>query len=226
MFTRHLQAALAGLLLGLPLAAPADPPPWAPAHGWRAQHGDDDGYECESKYKEKKGRYEYREKCKRKGKHRRRGRHEHVDHDVERYEDYGRAVGIASGSCHKEVVGGLIGAAAGGLLGSQVGKGDGRLAATAAGTVLGYIVGSSVGRSMDEVDQGCVGQVLERAPDRQTVAWTDDRRDSRYEVTPTRTYREGERYCRDYVMDAMVDGRPESVTGTACRNPDGTWSRG
>ena len=58
------------------------------------------------------------------------------------------------------------------------------------------------------------------------MAWTDGARDSRYEVTPMRTYRDDGRYCRDYVMDAVVDGRPESVTGTACRNPDGTWSRG
>lgn len=44
-------AVAAGLAFGMALqpTAPAfaDPPPWAPAHGWRAQHyddGDEDGY--------------------------------------------------------------------------------------------------------------------------------------------------------------------------------------
>ena len=231
MKIRPLVAPVAALLMSLPLAAPADPPPWAPAHGYRAKHGG--GYECEYKEKYKKGKYEYKEKCKSRG--RRKGRHGHDDdddhHRVYRerdYEDYRHrtsAMGIPQGTCNKDVLGGLIGAAGGGFLGSKVGKGDGQLAATAAGTVIGYIIGSSVGRFMDDVDQSCVGQVLERAADRQTVAWTDGRRDSRYEVTPMRTFRNDGRYCRDFVMDAMIDGRPDTVRGTACRNDDGSWTR-
>jgi len=236
MDTRHLLAPALALLVCMPLAAPADPPPWAPAHGWRAERGGG-GYECEYEEKYKKGKYEYKEKCKGKGKdkdkHRRKGRHGHDDdHDRVRadrdYDDYQRhsaATGIPQGTCNRDVIGGLLGAAGGGFLGSKVGKGDGQLAATAAGTVIGYIIGSSVGRFMDDVDQGCVGQALERAPDRQTVAWTDGRRDSRYEVTPTRTFRNDGRYCRDYVLDAMIDGRADTVRGTACRNPDGSWTR-
>jgi len=221
----HLLTALVMLLFALPGVTAADPPPWAPAHGWRTQNGGDDSYECEYKYKSKKGKYEYKEKCK--SRKRPRGYHENVnaERDVELYEQRGSALGIARGACNKEIVLGLLGAAGGGFLGSRVGKGDGQLAATAAGTVFGYLVGSSLGRYMDEADQSCVGQVLERAPDRQTVAWTDAQRDARYEVTPTRTYRNDGRYCRDYVMDAVVDGRPQTVNGTACRNPDGTWTR-
>jgi surface antigen len=230
MDIRQLLAPMTVLLMCLPLAAPADPPPWAPAHGYRAKHGGGE-YECEYKKKFKKGKYEYKEKCKR----RRKGRHGHdddyerhrvrVDHGAEDYRRQTSAVGIPQGTCHKEVLVGLLGAAGGGFLGSKVGKGDGQLAATAAGTVIGYIVGSSLGRFMDDVDQSCVGQALERASDRQTVAWTDGRRDSRYEVTPTRTFRNDGRYCRDFVMDAIVDGRSDTVRGTACRNPDGSWTR-
>ena len=231
MTIRHLLAASLALLVALPQAAVADPPPWAPAHGWRAKHDGDD-YECEYKKKHKRGKYEYKEKCKTKRRNKKR-RHA-SDDDRQRvraerdYEDYRQrstAMGIPSGTCNKDVLVGLLGAAGGGFLGSKVGKGDGQLAATAAGTVIGYIVGSSLGRYMDEGDQGCVGQALERAPDRQTVAWTDGRSDSRYEITPTRTFRNDGRYCRDFVMDALVDGRPDTVRGTACRNPDGSWTR-
>jgi surface antigen len=223
MAISHLLAASLALLVALPQAAVADPPPWAPAHGWRAKHDGGD-YECEYKEKHKKGKHKhkhkYKEKCKTKGRNK---KHRHASDD--NYRQRSTAMGIPSGTCNKDVLVGLLGAAGGGYLGSKVGKGDGQLAATAAGTVIGYIIGSSLGRYMDEVDQGCVGQALERAPDRQTVAWTDGRSASRYEVTPTRTFRNDGRYCRDFVMDALVDGRSDTVRGTACRNPDGSWTR-
>ena len=218
-FRSMVPVALAALVF-LPAPAPADPPPWAPAHGWRAKHGDDE-------------RYEHRHK---KHKHKHKHRHDEVRYehrhapppvivDADDYHRHGRAVGIDQGTCHKAVVGGLVGAAAGGFLGSKVGKGDGQLAATAAGTVLGYLIGSSVGRTMDQVDQNCVGQALERAPDQRTVAWRDPDQGADYSVTPTRTFQEAGRYCRDYVMNAVVGGEPTRVFGTACRNPDGTWTR-
>jgi surface antigen len=191
---------LAGL--GMTLDTHADPPPWAPAHGYRAKDGG------KSKHKNKR-------------KHERRHSGDAYDHEV--YRAHGDAIGIPEGACHREVVGGLVGGAVGGVLGSRIGKGDGQLAATAAGSVIGYIVGSAIGRSMDELDQACVGQALERAYDQRTVAWTDS--DTRYELTPTRTFERSGRYCRDYEVRALVEGRPQQVTGTACRNPDGSWSR-
>lgn len=29
--------------------------------------------------------------------------------------------------------------------------------------------------------------------------------------------------CREYTIDALIDGRERIVNGTACREPDGTW---
>lgn len=135
------------------------------------------------------------------------------------------ALGIRRGTCQREVLGGMLGGAVGGVLGARIGDGEGRLAATAAGAVIGYLVGSAIGRSMDELDEACVGQALERAPDRRTVAWVDRGEQARYELTPTRTFLDGGRTCRDYVIDALVDGRAQRVSGTACRNEDGSWSR-
>jgi surface antigen len=43
-------------------------------------------------------------------------------------------------------------------------------------------------------------------------------------VTPTKTFQEPDGTpCREYVTDAVIGGQREQVTGTACRQPDGSW---
>lgn len=148
----------------------------------------------------------------------------------------GTAYGTDRGTCDRgllsnvfststsNLVGSALGAAAGGLLGSQFGKGGGNTAMTIAGVLAGALAGGAIGRSMDPVDQGCIGQTLEHTPTNQTVAWHNPDTDSSYWVTPTRTYRTSEGTpCREYVTDAVVDGEPQKVTGHACRQADGTW---
>ena len=122
-----------------------------------------------------------------------------------------------------EQVGYGVGGALGGLLGAQVGRGSGQLASTAAGALLGAYLGGNVGRTMDEVDRMKTYRTLEGTPTGQTSSWRNPDTGYRYDVTPTRTYQEGGRPCREYTTDAMIDGRPETVRGTACREPDGSW---
>lgn len=190
------------LVAAVTLAAPppvwADPPPWAPAWGYRA-----------------KGKF--------KNKHNGKAQYERYDETeyVHRTRDYG----IFHNTCDRETVGALIGGAIGGLAGAQIGRGDGQVAAAVAGTVIGVIVGREIGRSMDQVDQACTGQVLERAESHQTVTWQNPDTGTNYSVTPTNTYESHGRYCREYVTEAVIYGRRESVTGTACREPDGTWRK-
>jgi hypothetical protein len=69
--------------------------------------------------------------------------------------------GLDMGRCNRERLGQVLGGAAGGVLGSTMGKGDGRTVAIIGGTLLGVLIGGS----MDRIDQNCVGQVLEHAPD-------------------------------------------------------------
>ncbi len=174
--------------------AQADPPPWAPAHGYRA-----------------KGKY------KKKGKHRRA------------YQQAYRApdAGISSGICNREVIGAILGAAAGGYAGSRIGSGKGNIAATAAGALLGLLVGGGIGRSMDQVDQNCIGQTLEQAEDRRTVQWRNPDSGTNYRITPTKTYSVSDgRYCREYTTEATVGGKTQRTYGTACRQPDGSWKLG
>ena len=121
------------------------------------------------------------------------------------------------------LLGSAIGAAAGGLLGSQFGKGGGNTVMTLGGILAGALAGGAIGRSMDPVDQACISRSLEHTPTNQTVAWENPDTNSKYWVTPTRTYERDGTNCRDYTTTAVVEGRRQEATGTACRQPDGSW---
>lgn len=124
----------------------------------------------------------------------------------------------------KEGIGTATGAALGGLLGAQIGHGTGRLAATAAGAVLGGMVGGSVGRSMDEQDRMRAAQVLETSRTGSTVQWHNPDTGASYAMTPTKTYENpAGAPCREYTTQAIIGGQTQTVYGTACRQPDGSW---
>ncbi|HKJ07656.1 MAG TPA: RT0821/Lpp0805 family surface protein [Gammaproteobacteria bacterium] len=205
--------------------APADPPSWAPAHGYRARHGDTDYHHRRAENDARSARGDDEGRRERRGNDdRMRVRRDDRYARLPWSADHGPSRYIQQGHCNRAAVGTIIGGALGGVVGSQVGKGDGRTAATIAGAVAGMFIGNAVGRSMDEADQACTGQALEYAPDGQSVQWRNPDTDERYRVTPTRTYqnRSG-RYCRQYTSDGYVDGKVRQLHGTACRQPDGTW---
>jgi len=130
------------------------------------------------------------------------------------------------GTCNREFLGELLGAAVGGATGATLGKGDGNILASIGGAVLGVLIGGEIGRAMDQVDQNCIGQALERAPTGQSVTWRDADRNAEYNVTPTRTYqsRLGQ-YCREYETKIVIGGKVENAIGYACRQPDGSWRK-
>lgn len=128
------------------------------------------------------------------------------------------------GRCNREVIGQILGGAVGGAAGSQIGDGDGRLVAVAGGTLLGFLIGGEIGRTLDQADRLCVDQVLEDAPDGQTVVWNGSRTNARYEVTPRETYEaNGGRYCREFLSKSTIGGDTVQTYGTACRQADGSW---
>jgi surface antigen len=143
--------------------------------------------------------------------------------------------GIERGTCDRaslshsfdsstnNVVGSLLGAAAGGLLGSQFGHGSGKSIMTIAGVLGGALAGGAIGRSMERPDAACVNQTLESGPTGQTVAWQNPDNGTTYNVTPTRTYQDEGRPCRDYTTTAVIDGQTQTLHGTACRQDDGSW---
>lgn len=119
--------------------------------------------------------------------------------------------------------GAVIGGILGGVLGSTVGKGNGRTAAIIAGTLAGGLIGGAIGQSMDEVDRMKMQNSLERSPTGSPSSWRNPDTGNHYSVTPTRTYETSGGVCRDYTTSATIDGRPETVRGTACRQPNGEW---
>ena len=108
----------------------------------------------------------------------------------------------------------------------QIGHGSGRTIATIGGAALGGFIGSRVGRNMDENDQRKAAQALETSPDAHATSWRNPNTGQRYSVTPTRTYDGSKGPCRDFETTTDIDGRTETVHGTACRQPDGTWKTG
>ncbi|MGA7799575.1 MAG: RT0821/Lpp0805 family surface protein [Gammaproteobacteria bacterium] len=215
------------LLLGVALsAAPAsgDPPPWAPAHGYRAAHPDHE-YSRHHRDEDRRARGDDEDSRDWRDDDGRGRQHYHQRPAHLPWSDaHGPSPYIRQGHCNRAAVGTVVGGALGGVLGSQVGKGDGRTAATIAGTLAGMLLGHSIGRSMDQADQYCTGQALEYTPDGQSVQWHNPDTDERYRVTPTRTYQNQDgRYCRQYVTEGDIAGKVQQIHGAACRQPDGSW---
>lgn len=128
----------------------------------------------------------------------------------------------------KETFGAITGAVLGGFLGSKVGKGDGQLWATGAGAILGAIAGSSVGRSLDESDRMMMDRTsqasLEHTQTGATSTWRNPDTGHSGSVTPTKTYQTADgTYCREFEQYVTINGEEQKATGTACRQPDGSW---
>lgn len=128
----------------------------------------------------------------------------------------------------KQTMGTLIGAGLGALAGSQVGGGKGQLAAVAVGALAGAWLGGEAGKSLDKADQAYMQRnaqdSLEYNRTGQVSAWQNPDSGHQGQFTPTRTYQTAEgRNCRDFENTFTVDGKKETITGTACRQPDGTW---
>ena len=123
----------------------------------------------------------------------------------------------------QERAGSVIGGVLGGVLGAQVGEGHGRTLAIIAGALAGAAIGGNIGKHMDESDRARVAQTLEGVRTGVPVAWNNPDTGVQYSVTPTRTYESASGPCREFTTEAIIGGKRETVYGTACRQPDGSW---
>ena len=132
-----------------------------------------------------------------------------------------------AGCANKADAGLGTGAVIGGVIGNQFGKGDGKILGTVAGAFIGGIIGHDIGRQLDQRDrllaQQAEADAFERGPSRQPYRWRNPDNGRYGEVVPMDPYRRGGYDCRDYTHTIYIDGRPQAMRGTACRNPDGTW---
>ncbi|ADH88058.1 17 kDa surface antigen [Ancylobacter novellus DSM 506] len=123
------------------------------------------------------------------------------------------------------VGGAAIGAVAGGVIGQLAGH---NAASTAIGAAVGGLIGGSIGNALDQADRqrarDAEMQALEYGNPGAPVSWRGD--SGNYgTIVPGPAYaRGGSPKCREFTHTIYVNGQPQTARGTACRNPDGTWS--
>jgi surface antigen len=117
----------------------------------------------------------------------------------------------------------------GGLLGATVGQGGS--SAKVAGTIIeamnGGLVGGTVGTGLNEREKRSALEAeykaLEYTASGQKVAWQGDSGHAG-EVVAAQPYRVGSQDCRQYTQTVVIGGAASTARGTACRNPNGSWT--
>ena len=174
----------------------ADPPSWAPAHG-------------------------YRNKDKSKGKQRDPDRERFwVGYSGI---EYGRDFDVVQGRCNREQVGAVLGGVVGGVVGNQVGSRENRTVATIIGAAVGALIGAKVGRDMDDRDRACLGQGLELGASGRRVAWTNETSGVRYELVPADGQRGSGPVCRDFRLTTVKGAARHDGDARACQTRPGVW---
>jgi len=125
----------------------------------------------------------------------------------------------------KQDVGMVGGAVGGAIAGNAIGGRNptARVLGIIAGGIIGGAVGGYLGSLWDNYDRQQAQNALENTPDGRSTTWNNPNTNSQSQFTPTRTFNDNNTPCRDFTTNIMIDGRPETGTGTACRQPDGSW---
>jgi surface antigen len=129
----------------------------------------------------------------------------------------------------KEGTGTAFGALSGALIGSSIGgtAGD-RVAAAVAGAAIGGLIGNRIGAAMDDSDRQLAYQAqinaLEQGAPGAPTAWRNPDSGRHGNIVPGPVYVQRGLHCRGYTHTVYFDEKPQIVRGTACKNPDGTWT--
>ena len=98
----------------------------------------------------------------------------------------------------------------------------------AVGAGLGGLIGNRIGAALDDEDRerayAAQMDALERGQSGAPVSWKNPDSGRYGTVVPGPAYVENGRNCRSYTHTIYIDGRPQTARGTACRNPDGSWT--
>ncbi len=131
-----------------------------------------------------------------------------------------------TGSYSDESVGTVLGAVGGAAAGAALGSG--KWWAIGAGALVGGVVGNRIGNYLDQKDQQHAVQnanyALSHNADGQTSSWSNPQNKTGGYTTPVKTVQTASGgTCRTYQTGVTANGQNQSGTGTACRQPDGTW---
>ena len=99
---------------------------------------------------------------------------------------------------------------------------------TASVGITGGVLGGAIGGTLEERDRqrafAAEVQALEQGEPGEPVGWRSDGPKRYGTVIPGAPYQLKGVRCRDYTHAIYIDGRPQTARGTACRNPDGSWT--
>ena len=94
--------------------------------------------------------------------------------------------------------------------------------------MAGGLIGGQVGANLDARERRraleAEYRALEYTPAGQSVTWGQAGSRRHGEVVAGSPYRVGAQNCRQYTHTVTLDGRAQTARGTACRNPDGSWT--
>jgi surface antigen len=115
----------------------------------------------------------------------------------------------------------------GGVLASLgVGGGD-TVGSSIISAMHGGLVGGSVGAGLTSAEKRTALEAeykaLEYTPSGKVVAWTG-KQNRRGEVVAAQPYQVGSQNCRQYKQTVFTGSASAVARGTACRNPDGSWT--
>jgi len=92
----------------------------------------------------------------------------------------------------------------------------------------GGLVGGPAGSGLTEREKRraleAEYKALEYTASGQPVSWKGDQASHYGEVVAAQPYRVGSQDCRQYAQTVYAGGSGTTARGTACRNPDGSWS--
>jgi len=111
-----------------------------------------------------------------------------------------------------------------GMGGSRYVQDNAPIAGVAGGGLVGRLAQDGLGRSEQVLALEAEYRTLESTPGGQKVTWRGRDESTHGEVVAAQPYRVGSQDCRQYAHTVSVDGRELTARGTACRNPDGSWT--
>jgi surface antigen len=134
-------------------------------------------------------------------------------------------------ACDGEQIGTLAGAAGGAAAGRAIGgDGTGGYIGIILGAVVGGYLGGQAGKWLDNRDQRKMSEATQRTLDTgqrgQAQSWSNAETGTKGTVTPrSDLYNTASgNTCRDFEQFVQTqDGKSAGGSGTACKNPDGTW---
>jgi surface antigen len=141
----------------------------------------------------------------------------------------GASVAACSADSGPKEAGGTVGgAAAGAIIGNVLAGSGNRVAGTVIGAAVGGFLGNRIGAALDDEDKrrayAAQMQALETGPSGAPVAWRNPDSGRYGNVVPGPAYQANGATCRSYSQTIYIDGNPQAARGTACRNPDRSWT--